>query len=576
MHRRCPKCETRWPQDMEFCPHDATPLEAPKGLAGSQTPLAVIAVDGACRQIKVGDRLGPYRLLSVLGEGGMGTVYEAEHEMLGRKVAIKALLPDFIGQPDILQRFFKEAQAVNQIRHSCIIDITDFVEGGEYPPYMVMELLDGQDLADYIDRYAPLAPELATNIAVQMCDAMGAVHALSVVHRDLKPENIFVLPGEESAVRIKLLDFGIAKFLATDDAFLMTRTGEIIGTPEYMAPEQVRGMKVDHRVDIYAAGIILYEMLTGRHAFRGNLKDLLHAQLNETPPAPSTVVGEEMPPIPGWLDDVVLKAMAKSAADRFQTMDEMRAALESHSRPDVRDEPPATEQIVAPEPAAGSRRLPRWVLPVAGATLAVAVGTAGLWAFTWREESADRADRRGLASRGEASGRGSERPSSRKVEVVSKPGGADIYSVETGELIGRTPTAVALPTTDSGRTKSLRLKLSGHRDELVSVGPNTQGPVVVVLRAEAAPDGSPSQPAREQTRPFPRDENRAETAHRDRAKANRDRAKANRGRAKANGRKRRRRPRKKPTTTRPPARRESRPRLGVESDTTTVNPFEGG
>jgi serine/threonine-protein kinase len=224
-------------------------------------------VDG----LPAGTVIGGYRILELLGEGGMGRVYVAEHIKLGRRVAMKVLKTELATNVNAVSRFFAEARAVNRISHDHIVEITDFLEkSGGYNCY-IMELLRGEDLGLRLLRAEP--PSLATSveIAIQIASALGAVHAAGIVHRDLKPDNIFLIERSGSRNYVKLLDFGVAKLIDPFDTGIATHTtaaGQIIGTPEYMSPEQAGGQVVDHRTDIYALGVILYELVTGQLPFK--------------------------------------------------------------------------------------------------------------------------------------------------------------------------------------------------------------------------------------------------------------------------------------------------------------------
>jgi serine/threonine-protein kinase len=273
----------------------------------------------------IGERIGNYVVTQQLGEGGMGAVYLAEHPQIGKRVALKVLHAELAANQDITTRFFHEAKAVNDIGHPNIVDILDFgtqVTASGPLVYLVMELLNGHTLTSVIEQ-GPLDPARATQIALQVADALGASHATGIVHRDLKPDNIMLITrGREE--QVKLLDFGIAKITA-GPASTKTRTGMVMGTPTYMSPEQCEGRgNIDHRTDIYALGIVVYEMLTGRVPFSGSgYGEILVKQMTEAPAPPSTV----RPGIPPHLELVVLKALQKRPEDRYATMQELASAL---------------------------------------------------------------------------------------------------------------------------------------------------------------------------------------------------------------------------------------------------------
>lgn len=275
---------------------------------------------------------GAYRLTRRLGEGGMGTVYEAQHLRLGGKVAIKILSPQYTADPKFRDRFKREARSASQIRHPNVVQITDFGETPSGSPFFAMELLEGRDLHAILREHAPLPLEWprARHLLAQAADALVAAHRCGVVHRDVKPANIFVLEGAGVKDFVKLLDFGIAKILATaptaDSALVknLTGTGEIFGTAKYMAPEQAYGASDDPRVDVYSLGVVAYELLTGRVPFTGQGSfEIITRHVYEAP----RPLRELRPEVPVELESVVLRAMAKQPDDRFSTMEAFVEAL---------------------------------------------------------------------------------------------------------------------------------------------------------------------------------------------------------------------------------------------------------
>lgn len=276
----------------------------------------------------IGVTIGNYEVRYKLGVGGMGAVYMAEHPLIGKKVALKVLHSEFSSNEDVVSRFFHEAKAVNDIQHPNIVDILDYgviPSQGPNTVYFIMEFLDGMSLAELIRKQAPLAPERALAIALQIADALGASHSKGIVHRDLKPDNIMLIQRGREADFVKVLDFGIAKLTGEQKGSMRTRTGIVMGTPAYMSPEQCEGRgSVDHRTDIYALGILLYEMLTGQVPFTGEgYGEILVKHLTQPPPAPSTIRGV----LPPHVEAVVLKALEKSPGARYATMDAFMSAL---------------------------------------------------------------------------------------------------------------------------------------------------------------------------------------------------------------------------------------------------------
>jgi len=278
----------------------------------------------------IGQTVGNYLVKQRLGEGGMGAVYLAEHPTIGKKVALKVLHAEFATNTEVVERFFNEAKAVNSIAHPNIVDIVDYgviqtgPSGADQLVYFIMEYLSGQTLAQVIRGEAPLPPERALTIALQVADALAASHRAGIVHRDLKPDNIILGQRGREQDFVKLLDFGIAKLTSDGRTGSRTRTGLVLGTPAYMSPEQCEGSaKVDHRTDIYALGICLYEMLVGRVPFIGEgYGEILVQHLTQKPIEPSRY--RMMSP---HVEQVVLKALEKRPEMRYPNMDEMIRAM---------------------------------------------------------------------------------------------------------------------------------------------------------------------------------------------------------------------------------------------------------
>ncbi len=297
---------------------------------------------------------GRYLIDKKLGEGGMGAVYLATHNLLEKQVALKILHGEFARKPDLVERFMQEAKAASRIRHENVIDISDFGATPEGLVFFAMELLKGHDLHDEIARArvsGHLLPWSRTKkIFLQICAALSAAHAKGVVHRDLKPENIYLVEFLGDPDFVKLLDFGIAKLTETTEegggGRKLTKTGMLFGTPEYMSPEQARGEHVDHRVDIYAMGCILFQLVTNRVPFEAeNFMGVLSMHLTEQPPSIPSEVFDQIG-APRALAQVIDRALDKDRNQRYQTIDELANAVR-----EACGDPAITERTTTPRPA---------------------------------------------------------------------------------------------------------------------------------------------------------------------------------------------------------------------------------
>jgi serine/threonine-protein kinase len=266
--------------------------------------------------------LGRYQIFDPLGVGGMGTVYLCEHTTILKKFAVKVLSAELSSRPDHVDRFLREARASSMISHPNVVEITDFGQTPNGAPFFVMEYLEGEDLSEIIDREETMPWGRVRPIIMQICAALQAAHDKGIVHRDMKPGNVLVLEKAGKKDFVKVLDFGIAKVTSQEiKDKTLTQSGTVIGTPEYMSPEQGWGNPVDHRGDIYAVGVILYELLAGRVPFTGqSLMEILNRHMYEVPDV-------EMPEIPHEAGQIILKAMQKDRELRFQSMTEMVGAL---------------------------------------------------------------------------------------------------------------------------------------------------------------------------------------------------------------------------------------------------------
>ncbi|HET7501360.1 MAG TPA: serine/threonine-protein kinase [Kofleriaceae bacterium] len=272
--------------------------------------------------------VGPYRVVRKIGEGGMGAVYLGEHTLIGRRAAIKVLLPELSSKRESVDRFFNEARATIAISDPGIVQVFDFGFTADNVAYIVMELLEGEQLNLRLSRLGMLTPADALRVCRQAAGSLGAAHAAGIVHRDLKPENLYMVrdPEAPGGERVKILDFGIAKL--SDEVLdrVRTRTGAVLGTPVYMSPEQCHGAdKVDFRADIYSLGCVLFHLLTGRPPFdMPGMGAVISAHLREPAPAPSSLV----PQLPPGIDEIVLRCLEKAPEARFATMIELQQACD--------------------------------------------------------------------------------------------------------------------------------------------------------------------------------------------------------------------------------------------------------
>jgi tRNA A-37 threonylcarbamoyl transferase component Bud32 len=279
---------------------------------------------------------GRYRVMELLGQGGMARIYRGHDNQLDRDVAIKILRPEYGRDPDFGSRFRHEAQAAASLNHPNIVSVYDYGQDAA-GPFIVMELVDGEDLASILKRSGALPPRQAARVTAEAARALHAAHQRGIVHRDVKPGNIMI----DRDGRVKVADFGIAR--AANALQGLTMPGTVLGTATYLSPEQAQGTAVDHRTDVYSLGMVLYEMLAGRSPFTGDTPVAIAYQaVRDTPPVPSTHNAR----VPPALDAVVMKAMAKSPAARQQSADELRAELLAVDR--AVGDPDATVAVARP------------------------------------------------------------------------------------------------------------------------------------------------------------------------------------------------------------------------------------
>ena len=365
----CPTCGTEYPADERFCPRDGSALKALGG--GSDLIGSIIA-----------DR---YLVLAKLGEGGMGRVYLAEHVKMGRKSAVKVMNPGAVNDADAISRFNREAANASRISHQHVAQVYDFGETSDGLIYLAMEFVEGEALTDILKRDGALPPERAGEIVRQTAEALSVAHDMGIVHRDLKPDNIMLAKFRDGSDCVKVVDFGIAK-AAGVEAQKVTKTGLVIGTPEYMSPEQIAGDPLDARSDIYSLGLVAYNILTGRLPFNSKTaQESVIMRLTEPPMR----LAQTRPQI-AWtpaVQQVMDKALQRDAALRYSSANEFGRALSaavqglstaSHSsaateiaEPAVRVPPTRVAEGVLLRPSGGQGILARQKRLIAAAGVAV-------------------------------------------------------------------------------------------------------------------------------------------------------------------------------------------------------------
>jgi len=469
--KTCSSCSVNYPDAVEFCPRDGVKLPPPPGdTQRMYDPLLGTTIDGR------------YIIEALLGEGGMGFVYAARHAIIDKRVAIKVLRKEAAADEASAQRFIIEAKAASKIGHQNIVDITDFGVLPAGHAYFVMEYLDGPTLGKLVHELKTLPALRSVAICIQVARGLHAAHQKSIIHRDLKPENIFVLEKDGQADTIKIVDFGIAKDVKAGKR--LTAIGMVLGTPEYMSPEQATGQETDHRVDQYSLGCILYEMLAGDVPFKGeNAPKTLTKHVFEAVVPPSKLRPDLR--IPGVVEDIVLKMLQKKPNDRYADMRALIVAFEAAQHElesgttGVRGKLPMPSVAQPYRPVAAPTEmmdeLPRNKAPI---YVGVAVGAAaalvlGVVAVTQIARPQARAP---IATATVSAAEGAPQPVAQplpaapapaappsdhvQVSVTTEPPGAEVYL--GSELIGTAP--VEVKRARSAAPVTFTVRLAGHKD----------------------------------------------------------------------------------------------------------------
>ncbi len=314
-----------------------------------------------------------YRIVARIAEGGMGEVYKVEHIALGRALAMKVMKRELSQDGEFVSRFKREATAASKIGHQNIVDVTDFGRTPNGRFYFVMEHLDGETLTQRLRRSGALKVSEVLHIGAQICRALSAAHHLGIVHRDLKPENVMVLKRSGEPDHVKVVDFGVAKVSQAFGQGGQTAIGMVMGTPQYMSPEQAAGLAVDHRSDIYSLGLMLYELLAGRPVFQGETPSLLMA-LQMTEPPPPLVLPDGAGDMHPQLEAVLFQMLAKRPEQRPASLDEVLQVIEA-LRPKTGYTPSATRLAPALKPGSGTFKPPPTIPPSITADLPAQVRT---------------------------------------------------------------------------------------------------------------------------------------------------------------------------------------------------------
>jgi len=498
--RFCPRCGSRYEHE-RFCPEDGVPTDELPDSGPTKDALIGTIVDGR------------YRVDERIGEGGMGVVYKAMHTSLNKVIALKILRGEMAKDAELVQRFMQEAQSASSIGQENIIDISDFGRLKDGTVYFVMEYLNGTALNGLIKRGGSIPVGEAVNILRQIGAALNAAHSRGIVHRDLKPDNIYLIKRGETQHFVKVLDFGIAKVGGASSK--LTRTGMVFGTPHYMSPEQAAGQSVDARTDIYALGVIMYEMFTGRVPFDADTFMAVLTKHMFEQPQPMGIPGAERHL--GALEQITMRALEKKPENRYQTMHELvedldrvvgggrpRALTPATASPALADalEPRSKSEMGLEAQIAGVSASSRKKLYIGGGAACVALLLALFFVLRGGDESASAAPTPPAviapalpvpvpqAPAVPMPGTDHAAELGTAVTVQSVPSGATL--VLDGAIVGTTPAMFPKPRTGS---RTLELRLDGYQRETLLINADTQSVLEIPLRKRTASTPKPKNPA---------------------------------------------------------------------------------